>query len=140
MLEQLSLDKFVISEATNLVNFIVTLAVLFFVLWLILFIFKFIVFKIYQYKSTDSEQDSIKELIYFYDKFCDNMSKKEKKNEVVNAIRDLFVWKGIRIPTVIIGWIIDMEVASIRKIQKSISKNTNLHPDDCDGECSRHKD
>lgn len=127
----LGLDSFVINEISTLCKFTITLAILFFILWIILFIVKFIAIKIWERQGTDDEKSFVKSLIYNMDKFSDVMSNKQKKTEVVNSVRELFSWRGIRVPAFIVGWIIDMEVSSIRKLQKMSKKDCNLHPDNC---------
>ena len=60
------------------------------------------------------------------------MSNKEKRKEAINNVKDLFVWRAIPIPSFIIGIIIDLEVAEIRKLQKKAEnvKDPYLHPDE----------
>ena len=62
------------------------------------------------------------------------MSNKEKRKEAINNVKDLFIWRAIPIPSFIVGIIIDLEVASIRKLQKDVEKYKDpyLHQDDAD--------
>lgn len=128
------LDSFVVNEITNLCKFLLTVILVFGVLWLIMLITKFIVFKIWEHNGNDDKKSFVRTLIYDIDKFGDNMSDKQKRQEAINSVKELFSWRGIKVPTFIVGWIIDMEVAAIRKLQSMSSKDCNLHPDNCE-EC-----
>ena len=54
------------------------------------------------------------------------MENSEKRRLAIGQINDILGWRKILIPTALIGWIIDAEVAAIRKMQKS-TDTPNLH-------------
>lgn len=92
---------------------------------LLLNIIAMLLFVIYA-KSTSRLKTSIETIIYELDKFADNMSNEQKKSKAITDIQSLLGWKKFFIPPIVIGLIIDLQVAAIRKMQ--VSTNTpNLH-------------
>lgn len=78
-------------------------------------------------KLPDSKlKENIRSIIFELDKFADNMENSEKRRLAIQQINDILGWRKILIPTALIGWIIDAEVAAIRKMQKS-TDTPNLH-------------
>lgn len=78
-------------------------------------------------KLPDSKlKASIRAIIFELDKFADNMENSQKRSEAIRQINDILGWRRILIPSVLIGWIIDAEVAAIRKMQQS-TNTPNLH-------------
>jgi len=65
----------------------------------------------------------IRRIILELDEFADKMENSEKRNRAIQQINELLGWKKIVIPSVLIGWVIDMEVAAIREMQQSIDSS-----------------
>ena len=84
-------------------------------------------FFLYERFSSDTTQEVLKEIIYCLDKLADDLSNKEKRINAIYKLQMIFSFKGIKIPRFILGWIIDMEVRQIRKLQKECKKESNLH-------------
>lgn len=99
------------------------------VAWIILLIVKFAIFKYFDKFCGEHNKCFIRDLIYKCDEFADEMSNKEKKESVVNTIATALKGKKLFIPKFLIGWVVDAEVATIRKLQKSCEHDTNLHKD-----------
>lgn len=65
-------------------------------------------------------------IIYELDRFADSMSNEQKRSRAISDIGGILGWRRILIPSVLIGLIIDMQVAAIRKMQKA-TKTPDLH-------------
>lgn len=98
----------------------------------ILFIIKWIIFKLYCNCSNPEVQEAVTKIIYHLDSLADQMSNKEKRREAIRAVKDLFIWRSIPIPEFVIGVIIDLEVKAIRTLQEDAAdeKNPYLCPDE----------
>lgn len=78
-------------------------------------------------KLPDSRlKESIRSIIFELDKFADSMENTEKRRIAIQRINEILGWRKILVPSALIGWIIDAEVAAIRKMQKS-TDTPNLH-------------
>ena len=84
---------------------------------------------LYKALSDSPLREFIRSIIYELDRFADNMENSQKRQEAIGQINDVLGWKRILIPRAIIGWIIDAEVAAIRKMQQK-SDTPNLHEED----------
>lgn len=62
-------------------------------------------------------KDAIRNIIFQLDRLTDNMENVEKRTQAIQQISDLLGWRQIFIPNSVLGWLIDTEVATIRKIQ-----------------------
>ena len=62
--------------------------------------------------------------------FADDMDNPTKRAKAVSDVREVLTWKKYLIPAALIGWLIDTEVAAIRKMQSSCGAETNLHDDE----------
>jgi hypothetical protein len=71
-------------------------------------------------------KESIRSIIFELDRFADNMENDEKRRTAIQQINDVLGWRRILVPGTLIGWIIDAEVAAIRKMQKATNA-PNLH-------------
>jgi hypothetical protein len=71
-------------------------------------------------------KENIRSIIFELDRICDNMENPEKRRLAIQQINDILGWRKILIPSALIGWIIDMEVAAIRRMQKA-TDTPNLH-------------
>lgn len=133
------LDITVASEFGKALATIMTIVLIIALLMLVVNLFQKLVFKIYVSNSSESVQRTVTNIIYHLDHFADHMSNKDKRKEAINNVKDLFIWRAIPIPSFIIGIIIDLEVASIRKLQKGVEKYKDpyLHPND---ECEEEDD
>ena len=74
-------------------------------------------------------KESIKDIIFELDRFADSMENAEKRRTAIQQINDVLGWRKIIIPSALIGWIIDTEVAAIRKMQKA-TNTPNLHEEE----------
>ena len=102
------------------------------VLIVLSFLLPRIAFFVYEHTSSNAVQDILKEVIYYLDKFADDLSNKQKRKDAVLKLQAVFSFKGIRMPKFILGWIVDMEVRHIRRLQKECHKATNLHDENED--------
>lgn len=81
-------------------------------------------------KLPDSKtKETIRGIIFELDKFADNMENAEKRRTAIQQINDVLGWRKFIIPSALIGWIIDAEVAAIRKMQET-TNTPNLHEGD----------
>lgn len=71
-------------------------------------------------------KDAVQSVIYKLDEFADYLENAEKRRLAIQQINDVLGWRRILIPSAIIGWIIDTEVAVIRKMQTA-TDTPNLH-------------
>ena len=126
------LDIKVASDFGKALLTIGTVVLLIAILMLLSYLLKKLIFKLYLKNSNETVQNAVTSIIYYLDEFADKMSNKEKRKEAINNVKDLFVWRAIPIPSFIIGIIIDLEVAEIRKLQKKAEnvKDPYLHPDE----------
>ena len=96
-------------------------------LFLLVYIIPRAVFFIYEMNTPDVIQQFIQSIIYKLDKLADDLSNKDKKEEAINKIHGILLYKGIIVPRFICGWIIDFEVQYIRNLQRNCAKDTDLH-------------
>lgn len=66
-------------------------------------------------------REVIRSVITELDKFADNMSNAAKRSEAIRQINEVLGWRRILVPGAIIGWVIDTEVAAIRRMQTATS-------------------
>lgn len=87
-------------------------------------------------KLPDSKtKETIRSIIFELDKFADDMENAEKRRTAIQQINEILGWRRILIPGALIGWIIDTEVAAIRKMQQA-TNTPNLHEGEKDNEKS----
>ena len=67
-------------------------------------------------------RELIKSIIYELDRFADNMENSQKRETAIRQINEILGWRRILVPGALIGWIIDGEVAAVRKMQKAAGK------------------
>lgn len=72
---------------------------------------------------------AIRNIIFLLDKLADEMENIEKRNLAIQQINEILGWQKVLIPSALIGWVIDTEVAAIRKMQQSTNA-PNLHEED----------
>lgn len=63
-------------------------------------------------------KEAIRDIIFALDTITDEMENDEKRRKAIEQINEILGWERIVIPTALIGWVIDTEVATIRKIQQ----------------------
>ncbi|MDF2636824.1 MAG: hypothetical protein K0R78_3698 [Pelosinus sp.] len=71
-------------------------------------------------------KETIRNIIFELDRFADNMENTEKRRSAIQQVNDVLGWRKVIIPSALIGWIIDAEVAAIRKMQR-VTDCPNLH-------------
>lgn len=71
-------------------------------------------------------KETIQGVIFELDRFADSMSNPEKRRSAVQQINDVLGWRRILVPAALIGWVIDMEVSAIRKMQAA-TNTSDLH-------------
>lgn len=71
-------------------------------------------------------RERIRGIIFVFDKFADCMENDVKRAKAIQQINDVLGWRRILIPSALIGWIIDAEVAAIRRMQEA-TNTPNLH-------------
>jgi hypothetical protein len=72
---------------------------------------------------------ALQKIIYELDRHADQMQNREKRAAAVQAVMDILGWRRIMIPKVLVGWLIDAEVAFIRKVQAA-TNTPDLHQED----------
>jgi len=60
----------------------------------------------------------IRNIIFELDQFIDEMENSEKRSRAIQRINEILGWWNIVIPSALIGWVVDTEVATIRKMQQ----------------------
>lgn len=58
----------------------------------------------------------LEQMLYIVDEQCDNLEIPAKRIQTIMAIQQLMGWKRIFLPTVIVGFILDVVVKTVRKI------------------------
>ena len=106
---------------------IITIIALVAVLYALAFVAKKVVFLIYNRASNEVVVDIMKRFIYNLDEFADNMTNADKRNVAIEKLQGLLSYKLIRLPKFVLGWIIDMQVAEIRRLQAESAKDADLH-------------
>jgi hypothetical protein len=74
-------------------------------------------------------KDAVQKVVYELDRICDNMENPEKRRLAIQQVNDVLGWRKILVPSALIGWIIDAEVAAIRKMQAA-TDTPNLHEEE----------
>lgn len=71
----------------------------------------------------------IQGIIFELDRFADSMENTQKRTTAIQDVNAILGWRRILIPGVLIGWIIDAEVAAIRRMQR-VTGCPDLHKED----------
>ncbi|HML33872.1 hypothetical protein [Sporomusa sphaeroides] len=74
-------------------------------------------------------RQAIHSIILELDKFADRMENEQKRRTAIQQINDILGWRRILVPAALIGWIIDAEVAAIRKMQAA-TDTPDLHKEE----------
>jgi uncharacterized membrane protein YbaN (DUF454 family) len=85
-----------------------------------------VLFILYAKLPVSKTKETIRNIIFELDRFADNMENAEKRRTAIQQINDVLGWRKFIIPGVLIGWVIDAEVAAIRKMQQT-TDCPNLH-------------
>lgn len=88
-----------------------------------------VVHVVYKGLPDGKAKDSLQKLIFEADRHADDMENEQKKAKVMQNIMDILGWRRIIIPKVLVSWLIDAEVAVIRRIQKA-TDTPDLHQED----------
>lgn len=72
-------------------------------------------------------RERIRSVIYYLDEWADGMDNASKRAGAISAVSQLLAWRKILIPTALIGILIDLEVAAIRRMQAACAAETDLH-------------
>lgn len=73
-----------------------------------------------------SFKDKLDKIIYEIDRAADEMENPAKRATAMMQLQQLLGWKRLFLPGVLIGWLIDAEVAFIRKVQAA-TDTPNMH-------------
>ena len=74
-------------------------------------------------------KNAIRNIIFEIDRAADNMENADKRRSAIQQVGDVLGWRRILIPAALLGWIIDLEVKAIRKMQQA-TNCPNLHVED----------
>lgn len=85
-----------------------------------------IVHIVYRGLPAGRAKDALQKIIYEIDRSADNMENQQKRAAAIQAVSDMLGWRRIIVPKVLIGWLIDAEVAVVRKIQQA-TDTPDLH-------------
>lgn len=81
---------------------------------------------VYRGLPAGKAKDALQKIIYELDRHADDMENHEKRATAIQAVMDLLGWRRIVVPKVLVGWLIDGEVAFIRRVQ-AVTDTPNLH-------------
>lgn len=81
---------------------------------------------LYKALSDSPLREAIRSIIFQLDKIADEMENAAKRRSAIQQINEVLGWRRILVPAALIGWIIDLEVKAIRKMQKT-ADTPNLH-------------
>lgn len=81
---------------------------------------------LYKALSDSPLREAIRGVIYHLDRFADKMDNEKKRADAIRQVNDVLGWRRILVPAVLIGWVIDFQVAAIRRMQRATG-TPNLH-------------
>ena len=70
-------------------------------------------------------------LLYHLDEQCDNMEIPAKRAQAIIAIQQLLGWRRLFLPTVVVGFVLDMIVKIVRKIGVPDLHKTEVQDANC---------
>lgn len=88
-----------------------------------------LLFVLYARLGEGKTKDSVRSIIFELDRFADSMDNSDKRRAAIQQINDILGWRKFIIPSALIGWVIDIEVTAIRKMQ-SVTNTPNLHEEE----------
>ena len=65
--------------------------------------------------SNPSVKEHLTQLLYLLDEQCDNMEIPAKRAQAIIAIQQLLGWRRLFLPTVVVGFVLDLIVKIMRK-------------------------
>ena len=65
--------------------------------------------------SNPTVKDALTQLLYMLDEQCDNMEIPAKRAQAIIAIQQLLGWRRLFLPTVVVGFVLDLIVKIMRK-------------------------
>lgn len=86
-----------------------------------------LLFVLYAKLPAGSFKYLIQGIIFELDNFADSMENVDKRKAAIQQVNDVLGWRKIIIPSALIGWLIDTEVAAIRKMQMNLPEGDNLN-------------
>ena len=60
-------------------------------------------------------KETLTQLLYLLDEQCDNMEIPAKRAQVIMAVQQLLGWRRLFLPTVVVGFVLDLIVKIIRR-------------------------
>lgn len=76
-----------------------------------------LLFVLFAKLPASSFRTAIQGIITELDKFADRMENSQKRAEAIRQVNEILGWRRILVPGALIGWVIDAEVAVIRRMQ-----------------------
>jgi len=80
----------------------------------------------YKALSESALKSAIRSIIEELDKFADSMENEQKRSKAIQDVKEIIGWQKWFVPNALIGWVIDFEVAAIRKMQQ-VTNTPDLH-------------
>ena len=65
--------------------------------------------------NSPAVKDALTQLLYLLDEQCDNMEIPAKRAQAIIAIQQLLGWRRLFLPTVVVGFVLDLIVKIMRK-------------------------
>lgn len=106
---------------------IITIIAILATLYLLAFMAKKVAFVVYNRSKNEVIVSIMERFIRSLDEFADNMTNADKRATAIDKLQSLLSYRVIRLPRFVLGWIIDMQVAEIRRLQAESEKDTDLH-------------
>ena len=75
-------------------------------------------------------KETLTQLLYLLDEQCDNMEVPAKRAQVIMGVQQLLGWRRLFLPTIVVGFVLDLIVRIIRK-----AGVPDLHQEDKNANC-----
>lgn len=85
--------------------------------------------KLYGHMPDGALRSKLHQVVYEIDRAVDNMENPAKRSMAIVQFQQVLGWKKVFLPAAVIGFIIDAEVAVIRKMQAVVGV-TDLHQEE----------
>lgn len=76
-------------------------------------------------------KETLTQLLYLLDEQCDNMEVPAKRAQVIMGVQQLLGWRRLFLPTIVVGFVLDLIVRIIRK-----TGVPDLHQEDKNENCN----
>lgn len=76
-------------------------------------------------------KETLTQLLYLLDEQCDNMEVPAKRAQVIMGVQQLLGWRRLFLPTIVVGFVLDLIVRIIRK-----AGVPDLHQEDKNENCN----